>query len=85
MRLLLAGAISFGFPVMLFGDSGPAWWSDPSLTTSGTAAVIEPDGTPMDYAAVNAGQVKNIAVAAVNEMNAALASEGGAGTTLNNL
>ena len=54
----------------------PAWWANYGVL-SGT--------TRNDYSAANQGQVKNIAVAAVNELNTDLAQFGGAGATLNQL
>src|SRR5271163_1577185 len=54
----------------------PAWWSTYGVI-SGT--------TRNDYAAVAQGQAKNLAVAAVSELNNALAQSGGAGSQLNNL
>jgi hypothetical protein len=54
----------------------PPWWANQGLL-SGTS--------PNDYAAANQGQVKNMAVGAVNELNADLAQFGGAGDALNEL
>jgi hypothetical protein len=54
----------------------PAWWSSRGVL-SGT--------TSNDFAVANQGQAKNIAVAAVNELNADLAQFGGAGNALNTL
>jgi hypothetical protein len=82
LRLLVAGAICLGIPLRLFA-SGPAWWSNPSLTVSGTSPVIS--GTANDYGAANQGQVKNIAITAINELNTDLAQFGGAGPALNSL
>jgi RHS repeat-associated protein len=83
LRLLVAGAICLIIPLLLFGASGPAWWYNPAVTVSGTAPLIS--GSANDYAAVNQGQVKNIAVTAINELNTDLAQFGGAGPTLNSL
>ena len=83
MRLVAIIAISITIPLLLRGATGPSWWYNPSLTTSGTAAVGQ-TGTN-DYAAVNQGQVKNLAVTAVNVLNANIPQFGGAGTVLNNL
>jgi hypothetical protein len=64
--LLLASA-----PLMP-APEGPGWWSE----------VIDPSVTPQNYAAINQGQVKALAAAAIDEFNAVL--PGGAGTALNN-
>jgi len=79
--LLVCIALICLLPVLLFagGPAYPSWWTDWGVIQSGSAIA---SGTN-DYAAVNQGQVKNIAVAAVNELNAHFA--GGAGQTLNNL
>lgn len=75
LRFLLAGAIILGIPLRLFGATGPAWWYSSTISASGTAPVIS--GTANDYAVVNQGMVKNLAVTAINELNAALASVSG--------
>lgn len=80
MRALVLVAFCAGMPLLLFGASGPAWWSNPSLVVSGTIPIIS--GSANDYAAVNEGQVKNFAITAVNEFNTDFASAGGAGPTL---
>ena len=54
----------------------PTWWANQGLL-SGTS--------PSDFAAANQGQAINMAVGAVNELNADLAQFGGAGHTLNEL
>jgi hypothetical protein len=54
----------------------PAWWANQGIL-SGTMAE--------DYAAANQGQAKNMAVAAVQELNQDLAQFGGASGTLNAL
>jgi hypothetical protein len=74
MRLLALLAAIGLLPLALLAQA-PSWWSNSTrpVLTSGTAN---------DYAAANQGQVKNIAVAAIAEMNAKL--PGGAGDTLNN-
>jgi len=54
----------------------PTWWANQGLL-SGTS--------PSDFAAANQGQAINMAVGAVNELNADLAQFGGAGETLNEL
>jgi hypothetical protein len=51
----------------------PTWWANQGLL-SGTS--------PNDYAAANQGQAKNMAVGAVNELDADLAQFGGAGAAL---
>lgn len=61
-------------PILLFA-AGPQWWTD--------RGVINPGAQPNDYAAVNQGQLKNMAEAAVAEFNAYL--PGGAGDALNQL
>lgn len=53
----------------------PAWWAERGVTTSGV--------TVNDYAAVNLGQVKQIATKAYDEMQAKL--PGGAGSALTTL
>jgi hypothetical protein len=55
--------------------AGPSWW-----TSRGAVS-----GTPNPYAAANQGQLKQFTTAAIAELNADLASVGGAGTALNNL
>ena len=77
LRLLAAMAI-FAFAPLIVFAAAPSWWSNPNRP------VIDSD-IPNDYAAVNQGQVKNIAVKAVAEMNDSLAQFGGAGPALNNL
>jgi hypothetical protein len=54
---------------------GPQWWPQ--------RGVFKPGATPDDYAALNQGQLKNLASATIVEMNARL--PGGAGTQLNQL
>ncbi len=58
-------------PALLWADA-PAWWAE--------RGVLKPGATPDDYAAVNQGQVKNIAKQAYEEMKAKLPT--GAGSTL---
>jgi len=58
-------------PALLWANA-PAWWAD--------RGVLKPGATADDYAAVNQGQVKNIAKQAYEEMKAKLL--GGAGATL---
>ena len=65
LRLLAAWVIAGAVPWRASAGTGPGWWYNPALTTSGTAAVGQ-TGTN-DYAAVNQGQVKNLAVTAVND------------------
>ncbi len=62
---------------MIVFASAPGWWSNSQ------PPVIAPNATPNDYAAVNQGQVKNIAKAAVAEFDANL--PGGAGDVLHAL
>jgi hypothetical protein len=66
-------AICLLMPVLLFAG-GPSWWT--------TQGVISTSGTARDYAAANQGQLKNIALKAIEELNANL--PGGAGDYLNN-
>lgn len=61
-------------PIWLWGDA-PAWWAQ--------REVIKPGAVVDDYAAVNQGQVRNIAKQAYEELNQKLV--GGAGPTLYNL
>jgi hypothetical protein len=63
------GGISFGYP------NYPQWWID--------RGVVDANAPKNDYAMVNQGQLKNIAVQAVAEMDAKLT--GGAGTVLHTL
>ena len=51
------------FPLLLLATE-PAWWSDREVTITGAS--------PSDYAAVNQGQLKHIARAAVDELDARL-------------
>ena len=69
-------------PAPALGRDRPGVVDNPSFTTSGTPVI---SGTANDYSAVNQGQLKNIAVTAVNELNTDLAQFGGAGATLNQL
>jgi alpha-tubulin suppressor-like RCC1 family protein len=73
-RLSLALAMVALVPLLLFG-SAPSWWSQ--------RGVLVEDALPDDYAPVNQGQLKNIAKAAVGEMDARLT--GGAGEPLHTL
>src|SRR2546421_4704365 len=68
--LVAAGLI----PLLVYG-SAPSWWSQ--------RAVIVENPAADDYAPANQGQLKNIAKAAVAEMDARLT--GGAGVELHNL
>ena len=54
------GLLTASMPMVLLGQA-PSWWSD--------RGVINTSGTANDYAAVNQGQVKNIAVNAVYELD----------------
>ncbi len=62
-------------PLVLLAQA-PQWWTERSVTNGNSAN---------DYAAVNQGQVKNIATKAVAEFNEKLADLGGAGDALNQL
>jgi hypothetical protein len=74
LRLALSLALGALLPLLLYGSS-PSWWS--------RHGVVVENATPDDYAPVNQGQLKNIAKAAVAEMDAKLA--GGAGDELHDL
>src|SRR5688572_21725235 len=73
-RPILALALAALLPMLLHG-SAPSWWSQ--------RGILVPDATADDYAPVNQGQLKNIAKAAVAEMDAKLS--GGAGHELHSL
>lgn len=73
-RLTLALVMVALVPLLLYG-SAPSWWSQ--------RGVLVEDELPDDYAPVNQGQLKNIAKAAVAEMDARLT--GGAGDPLHTL
>jgi hypothetical protein len=73
-RLALTLTIAALVPLLAYATA-PAWWSH--------QAVLVQNGTADDYALVNQGQLKNIARAAVTEMDAGL--PGGAGNTLHAL
>ena len=70
LRLVLGILVLALLPVLLWAES-PAWW---------TARGIQNTNPANDYAAANQGQVKNIATAAVAELDASL--PGGAGDVL---
>lgn len=71
--ILLLGATLL---IPLFLSAAPVWWRS-------QGNVLVPNALPDDYAPVNQGQLKNIAKAAVAEMDAKLT--GGAGEELHNL
>lgn len=73
VRQLATVTISLLIPILLMA-AGPQWWTDRNVTNSKQAN---------DYAAVNQGQLKNLAKAAVAEMDARL--PGGAGDVLHAL
>src|ERR1044072_2625547 len=73
VRLALALVVMALLPLLLY--AAPAWWSQQN--------VLLPNAAPDDYAPANQGQLKNIAKAAVAEMDAKLT--GGAGEELHNL
>lgn len=58
---------------VLVGFAGPAWWSQ--------RGVLTPEAAPDDFALVNQGQLKQIALAAFREIEAKI--PGGAGPELN--
>jgi len=73
-------AVFCALPILLFAN-GPSWWADRGIISLDP---VTGDPRPADdYAAANQGQVKNIAKAAVAEMNVVL--PGGAGDELNGL
>jgi hypothetical protein len=74
LRLSLAVTLATLIPLLLYG-SAPSWWS--------TRGVLVEQGVADDYAPANQGQLKNIAKAAVLEMDAKL--PGGAGDALHQL
>src|SRR4051794_14703001 len=74
IRLTISLSIAALLPLLLYGST-PAWWSE--------RGVLLQNAAPDDYAPANHGQVKNIASAAVAEMDAKL--PGGAGTILHEL
>jgi len=73
LRLLLGIAILGMLPMFLWAQA-PGWWA---------ARGVQNTNPANDYGAVNQGQVKNIATAAVADLDAHL--PGGAGTDLENL
>jgi hypothetical protein len=73
-RLALTLTIATLVPLLAYATA-PVWWSH--------QGVLVHNGTADDYALVNQGQLKNIALAAVLEMDAGL--QGGAGNTLHAL
>ena len=73
-RVLLALLLYALLPLPTFA-AAPAWWSERGVTVTNAA--------PDDYAPANQGQLKNIAKAAVAEMDANL--PGGAGNELHDL
>ncbi|MEN3370778.1 MAG: hypothetical protein V7609_2921 [Verrucomicrobiota bacterium] len=74
LRAALTVTIGTLVPLILYG-SAPSWWSQ--------RAVLVQNATSDDYAPANQGQLKNIAKAAVAEMDAKLT--GGAGDALHSL
>jgi hypothetical protein len=74
VRLLAGIAVAALLPVILLA-APPQWWSTRGVTNASAQA--------NDYAAVNQGQLKNIAKAAVAEFDADL--PGGAGDALHQL
>jgi hypothetical protein len=73
-RTMFLLAAAFFIPLPAYAGA-PAWWSQSGVLVSGANAD--------DYAPANQGQLKNIATAAVAEMDANLA--GGAGAELHSL
>ena len=62
-------------PLLLIAGTGPQWWVDSSARAPSLAA--------NDYGAVNQGQLKNLARAAMDHLDSSL--QGGAGATLHGL
>ena len=79
IRLLAGIACICLVPLLLFaaGPAYPAWWT--------YWGVIVQSGTANDYAPVNQGQVKNLAISAVAEFDQNLSQFGGAGPVLDQL
>jgi hypothetical protein len=74
LRLSLALSLATLIPLLLYG-SAPSWWSN--------RGVLVEQGVADDYAPANQGQLKNIAKAAVAELDAKLS--GGAGDAVHGL
>lgn len=74
LRLVLALLAAVLLPLVAYA-AAPAWWAERGIPVQGATAD--------DYAPANQGQLKNIAKAAVAEMDAKL--PGGAGDALHNL
>jgi RHS repeat-associated protein len=76
LRTLLALAVLSLLPLIVLATA-PQWWID--------RGVINPAATPNDYAAINQGQLKNLAVQAYQELQADLPASAwtnGPGTNL---
>jgi hypothetical protein len=80
MRLATFFAVTCLSPALLMAGN-PPWWASRNVISIDPATSKRRPAD--DYAAVNQGQLKNIAVAAVAELNANL--PGGAGTALTQL
>jgi hypothetical protein len=65
---LLLLIVAIALTPLLSRAAAPQWWSEYGVTNS---------NTPNDYAAANQGQAKNIAAAAINEMDNDLPQFGG--------
>src|SRR4051812_46794254 len=74
LRLSLALSLGTILPLLLYGGA-PSWWSG--------RGVLVANASPDDYTPANQGQLKNIAKAAVAEMDVRL--PGGAGPELHTL
>jgi hypothetical protein len=70
IRVWIGLAVMLFAPVISFAQSAPGWWSNYGVLSGSSAN---------DYAIANQGQVKNMAVAAVQEMDNDLAQFGGSG------
>eukprot|EP01031_Cornospumella_fuschlensis_P051453 gene51453-62922_t len=73
-RLLVSLALVAGFATLAFA-AAPQWWTDRNVLKTGAAA--------SDYAVVNQGQLKNMARAARDELNARV--KGGAGPLIDGM
>lgn len=77
LRLVLRPAVcslALACVSSLQGADGPSWWI--------SQEVLKSDGSHDDYAAANAGQMKNLAVKAAAEMDRRLGSVDGAGSAI---
>ena len=75
LRAFLTGLVLATLTVQTAWTAAPGWW--------GARGVLLPGAPTDDFAVINHGQLKTLARAAIQEMNATL--DGGAGTALNAL